>query len=81
MYTTFLKVAHHFANKGPYSQGYVFSCNHILMWELEHKEGSAKELMLTSPCLLWKENSDKETGSTEEIKVFIRQVEYLQKEE
>ena len=50
------------------------------MWELEDKEGSAKELMLTSPCLLWKENSDKETEGTEESKGFIRQVEYMQKE-
>ena len=29
---------HHFANKGPYSQSYGFSCSHIWMWELNHKE-------------------------------------------
>ena len=29
----------HFADKGPYSQNYVFSSSHIQMWELEHKEG------------------------------------------
>ena len=29
----------HFTNKGPYSQSYGFSSNHIPMWELDHKEG------------------------------------------
>ena len=33
------KQRHHFANKGPSSQSYVFSSSHVLMWELEHKEG------------------------------------------
>ena len=32
---------HHFANKGPYSQGYGFSSSHVWMWELDHKEGWA----------------------------------------
>ena len=27
------------ANKGPSSQSYGFSCNHVWMWELDHKEG------------------------------------------
>ena len=26
-------------NKGPSSQGYGFSCGHVWMWELDHKEG------------------------------------------
>ena len=29
---------HHFANKGPYSQGYDFSSNHIRIWEMDNKE-------------------------------------------
>ena len=30
---------HHFADKGPYSQSYVLSSNHVWMLELDHKEG------------------------------------------
>ena len=30
---------HYFANKGQYSQGYGFSSSHVLMLELDHKEG------------------------------------------
>ena len=33
------KQRHHFADKGPYSQSYGFSCSHVWMWELDHKEG------------------------------------------
>jgi len=33
------KQKHHFADKGPYSQSYGSSSNHVQMWELEHKEG------------------------------------------
>ena len=29
---------HHFANKGPYRQGYGISSGHVLMWDLDHKE-------------------------------------------
>ena len=32
-----LKNRYLFANKGPYSQNYGFSSNHIQMWELDHK--------------------------------------------
>ena len=32
---------HYFANKGPSSQGYGFSCGHIWMWELDYKESWA----------------------------------------
>ena len=35
------KQRHHFANKGPYSQSYVFSSSHVCMWDLDHKEGQA----------------------------------------
>ena len=31
------KQRHHFANKGPSSQGYGFSRNHVRMWELDYK--------------------------------------------
>ena len=30
---------HHFVDKGPSSQSYGFSSNHVWMWELDHKEG------------------------------------------
>ena len=33
------KQSHHFANNGPYSQGYGLSSSHEQMWELENKEG------------------------------------------
>ena len=32
---------HHFADKGPSSQGYGFSSSHVWMWELDYKEGWA----------------------------------------
>ena len=32
---------HYFADQGPSSQSYVFSSNHVRMWELDHKEGWA----------------------------------------
>ena len=32
---------HYFANKGPSSQGYGFSCGHVWMWELDCEESSA----------------------------------------
>ena len=36
------KQRHHFANKGPYSQSYVFfSRSHVWMWKVGHKEGWA----------------------------------------
>ena len=35
------KQRHHYAKKGPYSQSYVLSSSHVLMWELDHKEGWA----------------------------------------
>ena len=33
------KQRHYFANKGPSSQGYVFSSDHVWMWELDCEEG------------------------------------------
>ena len=35
------KQRHHFTNKGPHSQSYGFSSNHVQIWELNHKEGWA----------------------------------------
>ena len=32
------KQRHHFANKGPSSQGYGLSSSHVWMWELDYKE-------------------------------------------
>ena len=32
------KQRHYFANKGPSSQGYGFSSNHVGMWEFDYKE-------------------------------------------
>ena len=32
------KQRHYFANKGPSSQGYFFSSDHVWMWELNYKE-------------------------------------------
>jgi len=32
------KQRHYFANKGPSSQGYVFSSGHVWTWELDYKE-------------------------------------------
>ena len=34
---------HYFANKGPSSQGYGFSSNHVWMWELDYKESWAQK--------------------------------------
>ena len=36
-----LKSRHYFANKGPSSQSYGFSSNHLWMWELDYKESWA----------------------------------------
>ena len=35
------KQRHYFANKGPSSQSYGFSSNHVWMWELDYKESWA----------------------------------------
>ena len=34
---------HYFANKGPSSQGYGFSCGHVWMWELDCEESWASK--------------------------------------
>ena len=35
------KQRHHFADKGPHSQGYDLSSSHVQIWELNYKEGRA----------------------------------------
>ena len=35
------KQRHYFSNKGPFTQGYGFSCGHVWMWELDCEEGWA----------------------------------------
>ena len=35
------KQRHYFANKGPSSQSYGFSCSHVWMWKLDYKESWA----------------------------------------
>ena len=37
------KQRHYFVNKGPSSQGYSFSSNHVWMWELDYKENWAQK--------------------------------------
>ena len=32
------KQRHYFADKGPSSQSYGFSCSHVWMWKMDHKE-------------------------------------------
>ena len=45
------KQRHYFANKGPYSQSYVFSSSHVWVWE--KRKLKAKELMLLN-CSSWR---------------------------
>ena len=40
------KQRYYFADKGPCSQSYDFSSSYVWMWELDHKEDSAEELMV-----------------------------------
>ena len=38
-----LKKRHYFANKGPSSQSYIFSCSRVWMWVLDYKENWAQK--------------------------------------
>ena len=40
------KQRYYFTDKGLYSQSYGFSSSHVWMWELDHRELNAEELML-----------------------------------
>ena len=44
------KQRHYFANKGPSSQGYVFSSGHVWMWELDCEEGRSEERRVGKEC-------------------------------
>ena len=60
------KQRHHFANKGPYSQNYGFSCSHVWVWELDHKDGwMPKNLCFWTVVL---ENTLKRPLDSKEIK-------------
>ena len=39
--TTYSKADYHFADKGPFSESYGFSSNHVWMWEVDYKESWA----------------------------------------
>ena len=39
--SVFKKQRHHFADNGPFSQGYGLYSSHVQMWELDNKEGRA----------------------------------------
>ena len=49
-----LKSRHYFADKGPPSQSYGFSCSHVWMWELDHKESWAPKIWCFWTVLLEK---------------------------
>ena len=49
----FKKQTHHFANKGPYTQSYGFSCSHVRMWELDYKEGWGWKKWWSQIVVLW----------------------------
>ena len=38
------KQRHHFANKGPYTQNYGFSCGHVWAWELAVKKTECQRI-------------------------------------
>ena len=52
------KQRHYFANKGPSSQSCGFSCHHVWMWDLDHKEN----WVLKKWCI-WTVVLDKPLGS------------------
>ena len=47
-------IKNHFADKGPSSQSYGFSSNHVQMWVLDHKEGWASKNWCFSTVVLEK---------------------------
>ena len=50
------KQRHHFVNKCPYSQSYAFSCSHVQMWELDHKEGWMLKNWCFLNCGVWEDS-------------------------
>ena len=51
------KERHYFINKGPSSQGYIFSSSHVWMWELDYKESR-----VLKNWLFWKTSGAHEEG-------------------
>ena len=60
------KQRHHFADKGPYSQGYGLSSSHMWMWELDHKDGWAVKNCCLQIVVL--EKTPESTLDSKEIK-------------
>ena len=56
----------HFADKGLYSPSFGFSCSHVQMWELDHKEGWAPKDCCFSTVVL--EKTRKNPLNSKEIK-------------
>ena len=48
------KQRHYFTNKGPSSQGYGFSCSHVWMWELNHKESWVLKIIDAFELWCWR---------------------------
>ena len=60
-------ILHHFANKDPYSQSYVFSSSHVWIWELDYKVGWAPKIWCFWPMVLAKTRES--LGHSKEIKL------------
>ena len=60
------KQRHYSANKGPYSQGYGLPSGHILLWELNHKEGRVSKNWCLQTVML--ENTPESPLDSKEIK-------------
>ena len=48
------KQRHHFANKGPYNQSYVFSSSHVQMWKVDQKESGVPKYWCFQTAVLKK---------------------------
>ena len=48
------KQRHHFADKGPYSQGCGLFTSHVCMWKLDYKEGRASKNLCFQTVMLEK---------------------------
>ena len=62
------KRRHYFANKGLSIQGYAFSCSHVWMWELDHKEGWALKNWHSWTVVLENRKDSWESPGLQEIK-------------
>ena len=69
-----LKSRHYFADKGLYSQSCGFSCSHVWMWELDHKESWALKNWCFQPVVL--EKSPLDSKEIKEVNPKGHQSEY-----